>query len=59
MKPKTPDIAAADQAAADITPPLPTQGGVYHFDPSTKAMRQVEGVPAEASAPQATTGEGA
>lgn len=46
--------------------PLPTHGGVYEFDPSTKVMRAVEGgpsaqesAPEPAQTPSATTGDAA
>lgn len=56
MKPRNPDTAVAGQAAA-AAPPLPTQGGVFEFNPSTQTMRQIDGAEAEAGAPQQPTGE--
>ncbi|MEQ1660012.1 MAG: hypothetical protein ABL896_14700 [Hylemonella sp.] len=56
MKQRSTDTAAAEQAAA-AAPPLPTQGGVFEFNPSTQTMRQIDGAAAEAGAPQAPTGE--
>lgn len=59
---KKPADTAAAQAAEPA--PLPTHGGVYHYEPVTKTMKAVEGGPpaetpaADAAAtPNATTGE--